>query len=113
MWWGAFVPPIFPEDRPLFSETEEKYNGLVDIKACVDPDALFNSGLFTLPPPAKTPKSCKKAKGRKERKGKGMMEEHERYEGLLVASLGWLKIRIRNLVNVVCFTSMPIFATAT
>ena len=68
MWWGAFVPPVFPEDRPLFFETEEKYNRLVDIKACVDPDALFNSGLFTLPPPAKTPKACKKAKGRK---GKG------------------------------------------
>ena len=59
LWWGAFDPPTFPEDRPLFFETEEKYNRLVDIKACVDPDALFNSG----------PKS-RKAKGRK---GKGMM----------------------------------------
>ena len=70
MWWGASDPPTFPEDRPLFFETEEKYNRLVDIKACVDPDALFDSGLFTLPLPTETPKSCKKAKGMK---GKAMM----------------------------------------
>ena len=84
--------------------------GALMTMSCVDPDALFNSGLFTLPPPAKRPKSCKKAKGMK---GKAMMgkkatksmkhmkidgkegeEEHERYDGALVASLDWFKIRI-------------------
>ena len=61
-----------PEAAPFYFETEEKFDRLRDIKACVDPDEVFQ-GLMGIPPAEKTPKGCKKkGKGSKgTKKGKG------------------------------------------
>ena len=69
MYWAAFGDVSMPEAAPFYFESEEKFNRLRDIKACVDPDELFK-GIMTVPPAEKTPKGCKK-KG-KARKGKKM-----------------------------------------
>ena len=69
MYWAAFGDVSMPEAAPFYFESEEKFDRLRDIKACVDPDELFK-GIMAVPPAEKTPKGCKK-KG-KTRKGKKM-----------------------------------------
>jgi hypothetical protein len=41
MYWGAYGNVSFPKDVPLYFDSDEKYNRLQGIKACVDPGNLF------------------------------------------------------------------------
>lgn len=72
MYWSAFGEPVLPRDSSLYFESEEKFNRLRDIKACVDPDDMF-SGVLSIPLPDAMPESCEsdggKGKGRKGEKG--------------------------------------------
>ena len=81
MYWAASGTVTMPEAAPFYFESEEKFDRLRDIKACVDPDEVFQ-GLMGIPPAEKTPKGCKKkGKGRKGKK-KGMKKGKK-------SAMGW------------------------
>ena len=73
MYWSPYGEFEMPGAAPLYFETEEKFQRLMDIKGCVDPTGLF-SNIMSIPVPAKVPKGCKgKSKKAKGRKGKKKM----------------------------------------
>lgn len=57
MYWGAYGNVSFPRDSARFFESEAKFARLQDIKACVDPNNLFES-MMTIPLPDTLPTSC-------------------------------------------------------